>query len=76
MAHFANDIDKILLILFYVHCPMDNSKYTSSKRCTILLREDVYQHLRTKGKFGESFSDLVNRLLGKLEKLEGQGSSS
>lgn len=34
----------------------------------------MYKRLKTKGRFGESFSDLINRLLGKLEKLEGQGS--
>ena len=44
-------------------------QYSSNKRrCTVLLREDVYQRLRKKGLFGESFSDLINRLLTETDK--------
>lgn len=41
-----------------------NTKY---KRCTILLKEDIYQRLKTKGKFGESFSELISRLLDEID---------
>jgi predicted CopG family antitoxin len=40
------------------------------KRCTVALREDVYSRLRDKGRFGESFSELVARLLNNLEEEE------
>ena len=41
-----------------------NIQYSSDKRrCTVLLRKEVYQRLRKKGLFGESFSDLINRLI-------------
>jgi predicted CopG family antitoxin len=39
------------------------------KRVTVALREDVYTKLRNKGRFGESFSQLVARLLEELDKL-------
>ncbi|HET9807786.1 MAG TPA: antitoxin VapB family protein [Nitrososphaeraceae archaeon] len=41
-----------------------NTKY---KRCTILLKEGIYQRLKTKGKFGESFSELISRLLDEID---------
>jgi predicted CopG family antitoxin len=44
-------------------------KCSPNKRCTVLLREGVYRRLRTKGQFGESFSDLVARLLDELEQV-------
>jgi predicted CopG family antitoxin len=50
-----------------------NTKY---KRCTILLKEDIFQRLKTKGKFGESFSELVSRLLDELDLLEKRMSLS
>lgn len=46
------------------------------KRITVGLREDVYTRLKEEGRFGESFSDLVNRLLGRLKKLENEGPQS
>jgi predicted CopG family antitoxin len=36
---------------------------TSSKRCTVLLKDDVYNRLRKMGRFGESFSDVISRLI-------------
>jgi predicted CopG family antitoxin len=42
------------------------------KRITVGLRDDVYTRLKEKGKFGESFSDLVSRLLNVLEKIGGE----
>ena len=50
-----------------------NIQYSSNKRrCTVLLREEVYQRLRKKGLFGESFSDLINRLLSETEKMKDE----
>jgi predicted CopG family antitoxin len=46
---------------------MYHNKYTKYKRCTILLKEDIYQRLKTKGKFGESFSELISRLLDEID---------
>jgi predicted CopG family antitoxin len=47
---------------------MDNSTCTSGKRCTVLLKEEVYSRLRAIGRFGESFSDVVARLIDESEK--------
>jgi predicted CopG family antitoxin len=55
---------------------MSNIKYDSYEKSTILLTKDVYQRLREKGKFGETFSDIVERLLNQIDYLErdtGQG---
>jgi predicted CopG family antitoxin len=41
------------------------------RRITVGIREDVYSRLRDKGKFGESFSELIARLLNNLEE-EGE----
>ena len=46
---------------------MYNIKNTKYKRCTILLKEDIYKRLKTKGKFGESFSELICRLLDEID---------
>ncbi len=48
---------------------MSNIKYTYEKS-TVLLTKDVYQRLRKKGKFGETFSDIVERLLNQIDYLE------
>jgi predicted CopG family antitoxin len=37
------------------------------RRVTVGLRQDVYTRLRNKGKFGETFSDLVSRLIDEVE---------
>jgi predicted CopG family antitoxin len=55
---------------------MSNIKYDSYEKSTILLTKDVYQRLREKGKFGETFSDIVERLLNQIDYLDrdtGQG---
>ena len=55
---------------------MSNIKYYSYEKSTILLTKDVYQRLREKGKFGETFSDIVERLLNQIDYLDrdtGQG---
>lgn len=49
---------------------MYDIKNTKYKRCTILLKEDIYKRLKTKGKFGESFSELICRLLDDIDFLE------
>jgi len=41
------------------------------KRISVGLRYDVYNRLRDKGRFGESFSDLINRLLIETDKING-----
>ena len=46
---------------------MYHNKYTKYKRCTILLKEDIYKRLKTKGRFGESFSELIYRLLDEID---------
>lgn len=46
-----------------------NIQYSSNKRrCTVLLKEDVYNKLKKRGLFGESYSDLINRLLYEVDK--------
>jgi predicted CopG family antitoxin len=39
-------------------------------RHTITIRNDVYLRLKDSGKFGESFSDVISRLLVVVEKPE------
>jgi predicted CopG family antitoxin len=54
---------------------MSNIKYYY-KKSTILLTKELYQRLREKGKFGETFSDIVERLLNQIDYRErdtGQG---
>ena len=38
-----------------------------SKRVNVGLRYDVYSRLKEKGKFGETFSELVSRLIHELD---------
>lgn len=49
---------------------MSNIKYYSYEKSTVLLTKDVYQRLREKGKFGETFSDIVERLLNEVDYFE------
>ena len=49
---------------------MNNIKYYSYEKSTVLLTKEVYQRLREKGKFGETFSDIVERLLNQIEYFE------
>jgi predicted CopG family antitoxin len=37
------------------------------KRVNVGLRQEIYDKLRTKGRFGESFSVLISRLLDELD---------
>jgi hypothetical protein len=52
---------------------MSNIKYSSYDKSTVLLTKQVYQRLREKGKFGETFSDIVERLLNQIEYFENKG---
>jgi hypothetical protein len=45
-------------------------EYGMHKRINVGLRNDVYNRLRNKGKFGESFSELVARVLDDLDEEE------
>jgi predicted CopG family antitoxin len=49
---------------------MNNIKYYSYEKSTVLLTKEVYHRLRKKGKFGETFSDIVERLLNEIDKYE------
>ena len=51
---------------------MNNIKYYSYEKSTVLLTKEVYQRLREKGKFGETFSDIVERLLNQIDNFEQQ----
>jgi predicted CopG family antitoxin len=50
---------------------MDNEATTTNKRCTISLDPKVYLRLKDEGIFGESFSELVGRLLDLLKQKKG-----
>jgi predicted CopG family antitoxin len=51
---------------------MNKIKYYYEKS-TVLLTKEVYQRLRKKGKFGETFSDIVERLLNQSDYFETKG---
>ena len=51
---------------------MNNIKYYSYEKSTVLLTKEVYQRLREKGKFGETFSDIVERLLNQIDYFENK----
>jgi hypothetical protein len=39
-----------------------------SKRVNVGLRYEVYAKLKDKGRFGETFSDLISRIIDELDK--------
>jgi predicted CopG family antitoxin len=51
---------------------VDNETTATNKRCTISLDPKVYLRLKDEGIFGESFSELVGRLLDVLKQKKGQ----
>lgn len=51
---------------------MDKTKQIK-KRHSVSVRCDVYSRIKSYGMFGESFSQLLNRLLDSVLKLEPQG---
>ena len=51
---------------------MNNIKYYSYEKSTVLLTKEVYHRLREKGKFGETFSDIVERLLNQIDNYENK----
>jgi predicted CopG family antitoxin len=46
------------------------NKYNMHKRINVGLRNDVYKRLQNRGRFGESFSELVARVLDDLDEEE------
>jgi len=52
---------------------MNNIKYYSYEKSTVLLTKEVYQRLREKGKFGETFSELICRLLDEIDSFNKKG---
>lgn len=48
---------------------MTKIKSANDKRYTVLLHQSVYHRLKSRGMFGESFSDVVDRLLDESEKV-------
>ena len=50
---------------------VDNETTTTNKRCTISVDRKVYLRLKEEGIFGESFSELVGRLLDLLKQKKG-----
>ena len=49
---------------------MVDSHYSKCKRHTVTLDDAVYSRLRISGKFGESFSQLISRILDDLQSKE------
>ena len=50
---------------------VDNETTTTNKRCTISVDRKVYLRLKDEGISGESFSELVGRLLDLLKEKRG-----
>jgi predicted CopG family antitoxin len=50
---------------------VDDEATTTNKRCTISVDRKVYLRLKEEGIFGESFSELVGRLLDVLKQKKG-----
>ena len=48
----------------------DRTNSNSSNRITITLDRGVYEHIKQYGKFGESFSQAIERILQEKEKRE------
>jgi predicted CopG family antitoxin len=48
--------------------------FDMNKRFNIGLRDDVYNKLKDKGRFGESFSELVSRLIDEAKSTTTDGS--
>lgn len=44
--------------------------YSMKSRISITVRREIYSRLRTYGHFGESFSELISRILDDLEKID------
>jgi predicted CopG family antitoxin len=50
-----------------------NGTTTGSKRCTISIDRKIYSRLKEEGRFGESFSELVGRLLDRVKEKPAGG---
>ena len=44
-------------------------------RHTITIHHDVFQRLKLKGAFGESYNKLISRLIDQIDNTEGGGNS-
>ena len=50
-----------------------NVMTTGNERCTISIDRKIYARLKDEGRFGESFSELVGRLLDRLKEIPSGG---
>jgi Putative antitoxin len=50
----------------YDLCKMNNNHQACLKRTTISVDAKVYQRLKSQGQFGESFSELISRILEEI----------
>ncbi|PWU78835.1 MAG: hypothetical protein DLM72_20410 [Candidatus Nitrosopolaris wilkensis] len=62
---FPSSVHTIGKNVFVILMHIINDMY---RRITVGLRQDVYTKLRDRGKFGESFSDLVSRIIDEANK--------
>ena len=53
----------------YIDCIMSNQSHHQSgtKRTTVSLDASVYYRLKSRGEFGETFSEVVGRILDQLD---------
>ncbi len=50
-----------------------NETTTGNKKCTISIEREIYIRLKNEGRFGESYSELVGRLLDRLKEKAAGG---
>ena len=57
----------------YIGCNLNTPTYcqTMTKRTTVSLDARVYQRLKSRGEFGETFSEVVRRILDQLDAING-----
>lgn len=53
----------------YIDCGMNNQTHYQSgaKRTTVSLDANVYHRLKSRGEFGETFSEIIGRILDQLD---------
>lgn len=58
----------------YIDSKLNNPTHHQSetKRTTISLDADIYHRLKSKGKFGETFSEVIGRILDRLDVINGE----
>ena len=52
---------------------MKYTEYSSSNRHALMVSSHVYSRLKSRGHFGESFSNLISRILDELDAANRQG---